>query len=59
MTKILVNRNGKQLIFDNYMDLLVAFKTSITEIKLAERTGKPLVDRNTGIEWYVDTLEEE
>lgn len=59
MTKILVNRNGKQLIFDNYMDLLVAFKTNITEIKLAERTGKPLVDRNTGIEWYVDTLEEE
>ena len=58
MTKILVNRNCKQLIFDNYMELLMAFKTTMTEIKLAERTGKPLIDRNTGIEWYVDTLEE-
>ena len=59
MTKILVNRNCKQLIFDNYMELLMAFKTTMTEIKLAERTGKPLIDRNTGIEWYVDTLEDE
>lgn len=56
MTKILVNNEKEQIIFDSYQQLTLAFETTVGKIQKAEEKGTPLIDMVTGQKWYVDKL---
>lgn len=55
-TKIICNTDKRQIIFNSYHDLKLAFDTTDYAIRRAEISGKPLRDKTTGEKWYVDKL---
>lgn len=56
MTRILANNQHGQIIFESYKEVQEFFDTTYGQIRIAENSGLPLRNNNTGELYWIDKL---